>query len=364
MVVLLTFQFALCFYNMFGLYLLVDNAYYQETLDRGYDLGQVINIPLNRPEQFEVLRDELAQSPNVASISGTQSVIGFSGDQKFLEHEGSNYSVAMISIGVNYAESLGLRLNKGSFFSRTDLETEGNEVIINKMLEDRLGIDLLNQLITVQDNKYKVIGVVDDFNLRNIMMDNKIIPAVIKLAASNSYNYASVRVNGSVEDANTELEQAWYSVFPQELYTGFLQKRVLDNVKETNYIMIRINLFVGIISILISVLGLYTLISLTVQRRSKEFGVRKVLGASRNVIAHLLGKDLYWMLAISCIVGLAASTYILKVVFDIIYAYHITPDLSHFVRATGTVLFIIILAVGYKVYQTGKMNPVEQLRNE
>ncbi|MEQ9402447.1 MAG: FtsX-like permease family protein [Cyclobacteriaceae bacterium] len=364
MVVLLTFQFALCFYNMFGLFLLVDNAYYQETLDHGYDVNPVINIPLNRAEQFEVLKNTLLKNPNVATVAGTSSLIGFSSYDKFLNHEGVDHSISMVSVGPEYSEALGLRLSKGSFFNKTVSETSGNEVIINQLLEDRLGIDLLNQLIEVGGTKYKVIGIVDNFNLRNIMMDNKITPAVIKLSDPQHYRYAAVRLNGSPETLEPQIQDAWYEVFPQELYSGFLQKDVLQSVSETNYVFIRINLFLGIISILISVLGLYTLISLTVQKRSKEFGVRKVLGASRHVIIHLLGRDLYWMLGVSAIIGLSASAFVLKTVLDIIYAYHISPDIMHFIRAILVVLSIVVLAIGYKVYQTGRMNPVQQLRAE
>lgn len=364
MIVLLTFQFALCFYNTFGLFLLVDNAQYQEKLDRGYDLDQVVNVPLNRPEQFDELRDQLNQDPVVNAVAGTQSLIGFRSDSKSINYEGVDIPLSVLSVGVSYAESLGLRLSKGSFFTHLSTQNESNLVVINKMLQDELGVDILNQSINMNGSNYTVIGIVDDFTIRSIVGRNKIKPTLLKVAQPSEYLYAAVKVNGSPEKANEAIEQIWYAAFPQELYTGFLQNSVLENIKNLNGIMVKINVFLGLISILISVLGLYTLISLTVQRRSKEFGVRKVLGASRNVIVHLLGRELYWMIAISSVLGLVASTIILGSVFDIIYAYHISPDATHFIKAISSVLGIIVLAIGYKVYQTGRMNPVDQLRAE
>ncbi len=364
MMILLTFQFALCFYNLFGIFLLVDNAHYQEKLDRGYEVDQVVNVPLNRPEQFEELRNQLLQNPIVNSVAGTQSLIGFRSDSKFINYEGIDIPVSVLSVGVYYAESLGLRLSKGSFFTATSAQKQSNLVVINRMLQDELGVDILNQPISMNGNNYIVTGIVDDFTIRSIVGRNKIKPTLLKIAQPDEYLYAAIQVNGSPEKANEVIEQIWYETFPQELYTGFLQNSVLQNIKKLNFIMVKINVFLGLISILISVLGLYTLISLTVQRRSKEFGVRKVLGASRNVIIHLLGKELYWMLAISSIIGLAASTVILSSVFDIIYAYHISPNITHFVKAILSVLGIIVLAVGYKAFQTGRMNPVDQLRAE
>ncbi len=362
MVVLLTFQFALCFYNVFGVFLNVDNAYYQNTLDLGYDTEQVVNIPLNRTEQYQALADYLEQESSVKQVSGSKHLIGFSIEHQSVDQEGLDVPISMIRIGHNYAEVVGLRLRKGSFFK--ELGDNSDKVIINSMLEKQFGKDLLNETIVVGDERFTVIGVVDDFNMRNIMMDNKITSAVIRYSPQENYNYAVVKLTGNPEMINKEVELMWYKVFPQELYGGFLQSDIRQSSRGTNGVFIKINVFMAVISILISILGLYTLISLKVQKRSKEFGIRKVLGASRNTIIHLLGKDLYWILGIAGCAGLTASPLVLNMVFDIIYAYHVSPGIDHFVLASAIVLAIVVLTIGYKVYQTGKINPAEQLRSE
>ncbi|MEO9483115.1 MAG: FtsX-like permease family protein [Ekhidna sp.] len=362
MVVLLTFQFALCFYNIFGLFLNVDNSYYQDALDRGYEIDQIVNIPLDRPDQYQLLADRLNQHPDIQAVSGSFHLIGFSTESQYVDQQGTDTPVTMLRVGTNYANVMGLRLGKGSF--HTDLGDNSDKVIINRMLESQFGRDMLNQTIKVGDNRYTVIGIVDDFNVKNIMMDNRITPTMIRHIPEENYHYAVARLSGNQESINSTVEQVWYEAFPQELYKGFLQEDVLQNSRGTNGIFVKINLFMAIISILISILGLYTLVSLKVQKRSKEFGVRKVLGASHKTIIHLLGKDLYWILGIAAVVGLSASSFILITVFDIIYAYHVTPEAIHFVKALTVVLLIVVLAIGYKVYQTSKINPAEQLRSE
>ena len=362
MAVLLTFQFALCFYNVFGVFLNVDNAYYQNTLDLGYDTEQVVNVPLNRPEQYQVLADHLMQEPNVRSVAGTRHLIGFSIENRSIDQDGLATPVSQIRIGQNYSEVIGLRLEKGSFFN--ELGDNSTKVIVNSMLERQFGKELLNETLVMGDERLVVIGVVHDFNMRNIMMDNKITPAVIRYAPQKRYNYAVVKFSGNLGLVNKEMESIWYKVFPQELYSGFLQSDIRLSSSGTNSVFVKINIFLAIISIVISIIGLYTLISLKVQKRSKEFGIRKVLGASRKTIIHLLGKDLYWILGIAACVGLTTSTIILNIVFDIIYAYHVSPRLDHFILSIIVVLGIVLLTVGSKVYQTGKINPVEQLRAE
>lgn len=362
MAILLTFQFALCFYNVFGLFLNYENAVYQKTLDRGYDVQAVVNIPLNRSEQYQLLEDRLNQSPLVEQVAGASWLIGFSNETEFLQYEGIDQSVTVLRVGMGYQEALGLRLLKGSFF-KSD-QNEDVEIVVNRMLEEQYGEDLLHQSLTINEQKFRVVGVVEDFNVRSIMMDNKIEPTVIKLAIPGQYNYAAARINGSPDVALRELEKVWYEVFPQELYNGFLQNSVLQGAEKLNEVMLTINLFLAIITILVSVLGLYTLISLKVQRKSKEFGIRKVLGATKSTIIHLLGKDLYWMIGIASIIGLVSSMQVFQTVFDIIYAYHIDPNLSHFLKSILVVLLIIVLTIGLKVYRTSNINPSQQLRSE
>lgn len=362
MAILLTFQFALCFYNVFGLFINYENAVYQKTLDRGYDVESIVNIPLNRPEQYQLLSDQLNQNPIVEQVAGATWLVGFSNESEFLTYEGIDQSVAVLQVGEGYQEALGLRLAKGSFFQHD--RSDDMEIVINRMLENQFGGDLLHQHLVIDNKKYRVVGVVEDFNVRSIMMDNKIEPTVIKLSSVENYYYASARISGPSEVALRELEKVWYEVFPQELYNGFLQQSVLQGAQKLNEVMLTINLFLAIITILVSVLGLYTLVSLKVQRKSKEFGIRKVLGATRSTIIHLLGKDLYWMIAIASVVGLFASMKVFEVVFDIIYAYHINPEPGHFLKAILVVLLIIVLTIGIKVYKTGNINPSQQLRSE
>jgi ABC-type antimicrobial peptide transport system permease subunit len=361
MTILLTFQFGLCFYNLFTLVLDVDNAHYQETLDRGYTTNEVINIPL-RSDQFEVLRDQLIQRPDVVEIAGSNQLIGLRSTEESLKYNGDDYTVTTLKIGVKYLETLGVRLHQGALFNNK--EGSVNEVVINKMLGDKIGVDILHKTLNIEGGLYKVIGIVDNFNTRSIMMDNKIKPTVLKLALPDDYKYLSVQFNQSPLAVKSSIEKLWYDLFPRELYKGFLQEYVLKNMRDTNNAMIQIHIFLSVISILISILGLFTLISLTVQRRTKEFGIRKVLGASNLVIINLIGLDLYWILGIAAILGLSSAAYVLNIIFDIIFSYHIAVGIIHFVLPILFILGVVILTVGVKVYQAGRMNPSEQLRTE
>ena len=363
MVILLTFQFTLCFYNFSSLFVNVDNSIFQETLDRGYNLEKVINVPLYSSEQLSELTNRLDQHPDILKVAGTANTIGFNFREATTTIEGADYEVADLAVGVDYPQIIGVRLIKGTFFSQ-QYESSANQIIVNQMLEDEVGYDLLNKPLKIEDQIFTVIGVVEDFNLRPMMFENRIKPTVLRPSPESSHGYATIESVKATTQLNSEIEEIWYELFPQQLYKGFLQGKMMESIRETNTIMVYINLFSSVITVLISALGLYTLIALNVQRRSKEFGIRKVLGAGKSVIIRLLGKDLYWILGIAMVTGLASAYFVTNAVFDIIYAYHVSFGFIHLLWPTLTLVGIVLLTIGYKVLQTSKMNPVEQLRME
>ena len=360
---LLTFQFMVCVYNIFSLILFTQNAQYQETLDRGYEARSSINIPLSKAEQFEALKPALMQMPGVAAVTGTQNAVGFSMELNTIQYLDNDHDVAAVAVGEGYLEALEMRLQQGHFFEANQPGNQGY-VLINDMLYQALGQEVLNQWISLNDSRYTVIGVVEDFNLRPIMLDNKIQPTVIFFAPEASYRYANVVVAGDPLKADKDIQAVWASLYPDELYLGFLQEDVMEAVRQTNHIMLSINGVVAIITLFISALGLYALVYLNIQSRIKEFGVRKVLGASVNHILYLLNRQVVIMLLIASVLGLIAGHFVIGMIMDIVYAYHKAIELNNYIWPVLIVFSIAFASIGFRVYRSARQNPVEQLRTE
>lgn len=360
---LLTFQFMVCVYNIFSLILFTQNAQYQETLDRGYALKTSINIPLSKASQFQALKAEMEQLPEVVSVTGTMQAIGFNMQSTTIKHIGTDYDVAAIQVGEAYLESLEVRLIKGDFFTANQ---PGNEqyALINQMLYESLDEDVLNEWFEQKGQRYTVIGVVEDFNLKPIMLDNKIEPTVIFFAPESSYQYANVVVNQEPLQADELIKAEWNQLYPDEMYLGFLQEDVMKNVRQTNTIMLSINGVVAIITLLISSLGLYAMVYLNIQSRIKEFGVRKVLGASVGQILYLLNRQVVIMLLIASVFGVITGHFVIGEIMDIVYAYHKSIELNNYIWPILIVFTIAFAAIGLRVYASARQNPVEQLRVE
>ncbi len=361
---LLTFQFIACFYNIFSLLVFVENAAFQKTLDRGYKITNTVNVPLNTPSQFRMLYDQLAMEPAVNSIAGTKDLVGFHTIDATTSFRSKIIQSALIDTGKDYLKNIGVRLQKGQFFERT-FDHDQPPILINDMLNQSLGGSLLDEILSVNDQRYKVIGIVDDFNLKPIMLDNKIRPTIIRLVPEEKFQYVTVTSTTlTEEELNAVIETRWYGLFPNELYRGFGQDKVLHSLAQTNNIILNINSFIAIVALLITILGLYTLISLTVQRRIKEFGIRKVLGASPAQILKLINSQLFWILFISAIVGLVIGYQVITRLLDTIYAYHMEIGISHIITPIGIMLLVVIVSVAQKSISTAKLNPTTQLRME
>lgn len=360
---LLAVQFAVCAYNIFGLGVFVENAYYQENLDRGYDVRNFINLPL-KPSQYHALNNELSQASGFEGILGTKDLVGFSDREVSFQYDGVAYTTGKLEVGEGYLSGLGVDFVQGQDFI-ADRASNERLILVNETFEDQIGDNMLGKWVTIAEKKYRVNGVTADFNLKTIMLSNKIKPTIFFFAADSSYGYAVIKCdqNRLVEE-NKKIEQIWYQRYPQELYGGFFQEEVFENVNTTNRIMVRINSFIAVVSILISILGLYALISLTVQRRIKEIGIRKTLGASFAHVLRLLLKEITWMIAIAILLGLMVGSYFIDMLLDIIYAYHIEIDSWNYLFSIAVILFAAVISIGFKVIRTARMNPVAQLRVE
>ncbi len=360
---LIGIQFVICFYNVFSLLIFVENAGYQKSMDRGYQIEKVLNVPIDGQSQLELLQNALAETPGIINFGGTKQLIGFHTETHLVTHEGDDQEVEVLSVGENYLETVKVRLLRGRTFRIG--ERNHSNVVINELMEKALGGDVLGQNLQLEGRMLKVVGVVQDFNLKTILLDNEIKPAIICLARKQDLSYLSVVSNlESGTMLQEQVKQIWYQLFPDKLYTGFLQERVIRPLLQTNNIVISINSFVAIVAIFISVLGLYATISLSINRRIKELGIRKVLGATAWQIAFTLNYRLILILVVASVFGLTGGYLFISNLLDIIYAYHINIDVEHFVFPVVLIVLIVLGSVGWKIGSSVRENPVKQLRAE
>ncbi len=260
----------------------------------------------------------------------------------------------------NYIPTLGMKLNAGRNFSK-DFHTDSASTVINKSLADKLGYkNPIGKMITNGGEHLTIIGVVDNFYYESIKQ--QVNPLLMVLGNSNSI--ITVKINAAnMKTALAAISGVWKNFLPnQTMRYNFLDQRYASmyaDVQRMQYI------FTGfsILAIIVACLGLFALAAFMAEQRSKEVGIRKVLGASvANVFALLTGNFLR-LVCISLIIAIPLGWLLMsKWLQD--YSYRIKISWDIFVTAGIAVILIALVTICWQALKSAVANPVKSLRSE
>jgi ABC-type antimicrobial peptide transport system permease subunit len=208
-----------------------------------------------------------------------------------------------------------------------------------------------------------VFGVVKDIYTNGLW--DELDPMIIRYVPEKDYRFLTVKTSAmKILEVNEFMKDKWNEIFPTRLYSGRSLDEVLRESAEVNENIIKMFLFLGIIATILSATGLFTLVSLTIIRRMKEIGVRKVLGASVVNIAKNLNRQFFIILVIAAILGSVLGSYMGSMLMDSIWKYYVAMNIPSAIISVLLMLLISLITVGFKVYNAAMLNPVNTLRSE
>jgi ABC-type antimicrobial peptide transport system permease subunit len=364
--VLLTLQFSISVMALVMGIVFVKNARYQETLDLGYDRDKLIVIPVV-PELFTSFRNEILNNPKIISAEGTQNHIGWGSYRRPVKYLQTQLEVDVLDIGPEYATTMGLRIIEGRLFdeSRSAADRSNGSIVVNqKFVSDFGWKDPVGQTITLYDTtKLTVIGVVEDFYTSGLW--EVIDPAMLRLARNDEYWNLAVRAEAADLPGVLEyVENAWKSMGTNYIFRGIVQEDTMQEEKDINGSITKVNLFLAVTATLLSLIGMYNLVSLDVIRRTKEVGIRKIQGASVPIIMYLLSKKFLVVLVIASLLGSIGGYYVSGMLLDSIWDYFIDIKAGVMILASVIMWMATVLTIVFKVGMAAMRNPVESLRYE
>jgi ABC-type antimicrobial peptide transport system permease subunit len=342
------------------------NANYQESLDRGFDKDNLIVVPVP-PAYFTALRNDLLTNPKIISAEGTQNHIGFGSYRRPIKYVDKPLEVDVLDIGPEYAQTMGLRLIEGRFFDilRVASDRSNGSIIINQKMADDFGWEkAVGQSVTLYDTiKLSVIGVVENFYNNGLW--EEIEPLMLRLSRTDQYGALAVR--GNSEDLPDILEYIslkWKELSTNTVFNGMLQEDTMQEEKDINGSIMKVNIFLAVVATLLSLIGMYNLVSLDIIRRTKEMGIRKIQGAPVPLLMFLVSKKFLIVLGIASVIGCTGGYYMSLMLLDSIWDYFVDIGaglliLSALIMFTATILTII-----FKITRAALKNPVDSLRYE
>ncbi|WP_426668275.1 ABC transporter permease [Mucilaginibacter sp. McL0603] len=266
----------------------------------------------------------------------------------------SNY----FSVDEKFMPLLDMKLAGGRNFSK-DITTDKKEgFIVNEAFVQQVGWkNPVGQAIEGFDHKGYVIGVVKNFHYAS--MHNPIAPLVM---VYTSMKATSILVKIDPNDLNL-VKSTWHSYFPDTPFTYSFLDDVFNKVYQKDITSIKLFNYFTILSILLSCLGLYGLAYLMATQRTKEIGIRKVLGAALGQLLVLLAKDFVKLIAIAAILAIPVTLLIMNKWLTS-YAYHITISWWLLLMPVFAILMIAILVISYQTIKVAITNPVKSLKSE
>jgi len=361
--IFLSFQYVLTFLMIGMALIFIQNAKFQENIDWGYNQDNVINVSLKEKNQYEVYKNTIAQNPDIINISGSQHHIGRSWAIDAVEYHGEEYAIPAFAVGYDYLDTMQVQFKKGRNFDR-GFSTDNRAIIINEKFAETLGWEnSLGQRVVISNSEYTVIGVIADFY--NQPFTEPVKPALFRLGYPGDFQYLSARVQaGKVIQSAKFLENTWRQLFPNQLYEGFYQDEIWVEFFSINAGISKLSSFCGLIALLISCVGLFGLLSISIVKRTKEISIRKVLGASISNIMQLLSGNILKIMIISSIIGAPLCYFFAVSLLDSYFSTRTPMTLTPFLIAAFILISISILTVLSQILKAARMNIVDRLRED
>ena len=364
--ILLTMQFAISVMALVLGITFARNADYQRTLDLGYDRDKLIVVQIPAA-LYTSYRNEIISNPKVIAAGGAWQHIGWGAYRRPFKDAEKQLEVDVLDIGPEYAQTMGLRLVSGRFFDKDRAKADQSEasIIVNqKLVKDFGWTEPLGQTITLYDTTtLTIIGVVENFYTSGVW--EKIEPAILRLSGGNEFGIMAVRANS--EDIPAVLDflgKKWKELATNQVFNGRTQEDTMQEEKNINGSILKVNVFLAIIASLLSLIGMYNLVSLDIIRRTKEVGIRKIQGAPVPLIMFLVSKKFIIILIIASILGCAGGYYMSLKLMDSIWDYFVRIGAGILLSASLIMIIATVLTLSIKIVRAAMKNPVESLRYE
>lgn len=339
----------------------------------GFKKEQVISIPVgnqaNGRQALQRLRNQLATDPAVLAVTGTGVNLGKGKDRVSsrttlgLTYQGKDISADWLLIDYDYLKTLKIPLLAGREFDPAYPADSVDRVIITERMTQLMGEkQALGTFLEVGNRKQQVIGVIPDFHLYSVADEQK--PIILHLSPAEPINYLLVRVAPqSLKGAMDKLQKLWREVAPGSEFTGSFLDENIAAWYENEEKLAQIFSLASVIAILLSCSGLFAVALLVMEQRTKEIGIRKVLGAGVADIALILSKDFVKMVLLALLIAIPAAWFLMQKWLDN-YSYRIEISAWVFVGVGTAAILIALLTVSFQSIKAALMNPVKSLKTE
>jgi putative ABC transport system permease protein len=373
---LIVVQFAVAAFFITGTLIIRNQMQYMQNKDKGFNASQVMRLEAPqkiREQDFELTKNVLLAVPGVKMVSKTTTVPGDNYDDTStfaFRHKERSFRMTSVKVSETYFSTLNILLLKGRMFDNRNADQNTRSAVINESAAAKLGLaNVLGETITFpgcDSIPIEIVGIVKDFNIAGF--ENLVQPAVYTIG-NKACMYQSgggllVKIGeGNIKGTIAGVEAAWKAVSPDmPIRYSFLD----DNFQKLFAEHIRLQRMISLFSlsaIIISLMGLFALTTFLINQRTKEIGIRKILGARTIDVSVLISKDFMKLILIAVVIAmplawLATNEWLHH------FSYRIKNSLPAFIIGPVIIIVVAIITILSQAIKASVNNPVNSLRSE
>jgi len=369
--ILVVVQFSISVFLITGLTVIFSQMEYIKNRPLGYDKENIIAVPLSDPaprSNYESYKNTLLSNSNVKSVSASSTIPGGLFGIALLRPAGrpadENLTVQIMTVDYDFIETFGMELHEGRDFSREFTTDMNSALLLNEEAVKQFGFDSgLDKTLTPGGQvTLPVVGVLKDYYFKSL--HQKIEPFVTTLASEQAFNWVFIKTTEeSMSNVMEFVELEWRRINPGHPFEyTFVDKNVALMYQSEMKLGRLFSIFTGI-AIFIACLGLFGLASFTAERRTKEIGIRKVLGASVGSIVIILSKEYVKWIALANVIAWPLAYYFMSRWLEG-FAYHTSLNILAFLASGLLALIIALLTVSFQTFKAASVNPIDSLKYE
>ena len=372
---LVVFQFFVSTALIISTLIVYQQLRFMQSKKLGYNNDQVVYLEdtylIGRRDARYSFRQELAKDSRVINASIGTDIPGnasMDGTEIYPKEKESNENGAEIHCNIyhvdfDYLATMGMRMVTGRYFSK-DFSSDSSAAVINEAAVRDLGWSHSNPIgktiVTSGRHEFSVIGVVADFHYASVKQ--KIAPLMMRLDRPGAGLFIKIK-NGNVQSFMKDLEKRWKALNAEAPFSYYFLNNHFDFLYAAEQRTGKIFSLFATIAIIIAAIGLFGLTAFTMEQKTKEIGIRKVLGASIQQILLLVSKEFLLLVLISFAIAVPLSFWVMnKWLMDFAYRVHIGAPV--FVAACICSLLIALIAISSQAIKSAIANPVSSLRTE
>ena len=360
-------QYSFSITVLVGGYYFTQNVEFLENFDFGYDNQQLISLNVEDASEYKALKQKVDQLTITNYSFGTVDKIGYYPDRTQMEIDTLKTEVSQYQLGAGYLTSMQVSFAQGRDFiegSSNDLE---NSVIVNQEFVEKYfpGNDALNQVLKINGQRRTITGISGTLVLDEVYHDNRKEPMVFLMTDEASYNSLVVKVAlDDKKEVERQLGEVWAGLIDRPFnYRWQTDVSVGDTINDSATLKTLFQ-WLAILGCFMSVIGITSLASLNVAKRTKEISIRKVLGATISQLMLSINKPFIRVLGLSLICGLLMGYFVTEAILDSIYKYHLSINVFSGLPLGLFIIAVALIMTSIAILKPATSNPTVGLRTE